>query len=158
MNYHYFTQLYTTLHSFPLWIYHLQLLLVVYLLLMGNPISKEQIPRRSFYGCGFQQFITSLQALWLLYWVFSKRWLSFVGPAIGFCLHVFRSVFQAHAWQDEVIYCRPISRPGIRSLVFQSQLCPLLVVWILSTYILLLTFTPCHAEKVCNNNTLSSKI
>lgn len=71
------------------------------------------------------------QGLWLLYWVFSKRWLFYFFLLLWeFCSYLCRSGFQFHTWRDEMIHGRLRSRPGNRSLVFHSQLCPLLVAWL----------------------------
>lgn len=145
VNYHYFTQLYTTLLSCPLWIYHFELLLVIHLLHLGNAISKDQNARWLFYGCGFQQFIALFCKAYDFSIEFSpKGGFFFLLLLWEFCSYLCRFGFQAHAWRDEVVYDRPISRPGNRSLVFHSQLCPLLVAWLQSTYILFKTTTPCH--------------
>lgn len=126
MNYLYFTQLCTTLHSLPLRIRHLESLLMMHLFHMGNPIFMDKIPR-SLCGCGFQQFIILLCKACNYSIEFSlKGGFLLLFLLWDFCLHL-RSGFQAHAWRDEVVYGRPESRPGIRSLEFYSQLCPLLV-------------------------------
>lgn len=87
MNYHYFTQLYTTLLSCPLWIYHFELLLVIHLLHLGNAISKDQNARWLFYGCDFQQFIALFCKAYDFSIEFSpKGGFFFFAPAMGILL------------------------------------------------------------------------
>ena len=52
---------------------------------------------------------------------------STTAPQEAHCSLLFRSVFQAHPSRDDVVHGRPRSRPGIRILVFQSQLRTIIV-------------------------------
>lgn len=73
---------------------------------------------------------SSSQGLWLLYWVFFQSGFLLLVLRWDFWSYLFSSGFQAHAGRGAVVQGRPRFRPGIRSLVFRSQLCLLLVAWL----------------------------
>lgn len=143
VDYHYFTVTWNPAHC-PSWICHLETLLVVHLLHLGNPMLNDQIPRRSSCGCGFQQLTALLHKACDCSIGFFQSGFLLLVLLWDFCSYLSSSGFQTHAWRDEVVHGRPRFRPGIGSLVFCSQLCPLLMAWLESIYILFLISIPCH--------------